>query len=516
MAYATCGSSALQNAILKVWTPAVGARSVDEVVTRNVEKIISSSELNIFDAHLIIANYILQLAHDLPREGSDDQPPFVIRKAILSGSWSEGLFLYGPANTSTSDMDFMFVLKHISFSEEVQQSGNLTLKEDTPFVYAYITDENILKVWEDFLVDQGHDPRKRLSSKKLKEKLHDNYQKSQLPLVAHAKSKDFVEKAALCICNGDFLASNLFATVLSWSQSSKSTVVDSFIAAIRCFSNEFYESFRGCDIVLAISCDGWPSCAKEWITRDRNWPQDDLVQKITRDGFHIVPKSSTEGDFRLSFSYAETTLIENLTELQHKVLRSFKAVVKYHQNTWSPNIKEILKTYHLKTIAFWYFEKRKQDSFTEETVATHLVLLLQELAECLRNRELPMYFMPKVNLFKDVENPEEAIDLAENIESLSQDFPLVIKGLETITCGFVQQFGMKSFLKRWDDMKQFCHPNEANSSVPDEASNFFDNFKKLWLYVDTAAIINFANKAIEKLKTQHFHTLGTDTFLDLD
>ena len=166
-----------------------------------------------------------------------------------------------------------------------------------------------------------------------------------------------------------------------------------------------------------------------------------------------------QGDFRLSFSYAETTLIENLTELQHKVLRPFKAVVKYHQYTWSPNIKEILKTYHLKTIAFWYFEKKKQNSFTEETVATHLVLLLQELAECLRSRELPMYFMPKVNLFKDVENPEEAIDTAEKIKSLSQDFPLLIKGLENITCGFVQQFGtMKICFKFLDDiMKQFRH-----------------------------------------------------------
>ena len=109
------------------------------------------------------------------------------------------------------------------------------------------------------------------------------------------------------------------------------------------------------DIVLAISCDGWPSCAKEWITRDRIWPQTHLIQKIINDGFHIVPKSSTEGDFRLSFSYAETTLIESLSKLQHKVLRSFKAVVKFHQSSWSPNIKEIITTYHLKTIAFWYF-----------------------------------------------------------------------------------------------------------------------------------------------------------------
>ncbi len=456
MAYATCGSSALQNAILKVWTPAVGARSVDEVWPRNIEKFIFSSKLNSLDLFSLF-NYIPHPRFIVPMEAvSDDQPPFVIGEEILSGSWSEGLFLYGRSNTSTPDLDFMFVLEHISFSEEVQQSGNLTFKEDTPFVYAYITDEHALKMWKDFLVDQDNGPRKRLSSKKLKERLYENYRKLQLSMqVGDAELKDVGEGAAMYIDSYDCIIPILHGIFLS-SQFSTNTGIDRVIHEMTYGFKKSQKIWTGCDIVLVISCDGWPTCAREWITRDRNWPQDDLVQKVTRDGFHIVPKSSKEGDFRLSFSYAETTLIENLTELQHKVLRSFKAVVKYHQNTWSPNIKEILTTYHLKTIAFWYFEKWKQDSFTEETVATHLVLLLQELAECLRSRELPMYFMPKVNLFKDVENPEEAIDIAEKIKSLSQDFPLLIKGLENITRDFVLQHDI---MMRWvDNMKQFFIP----------------------------------------------------------
>ena len=505
MAYATCGSSALQNTILQVRTPAVGARSSHELQRRNIEKFRSSFRLNFLD-------YIPHLRQNVPRRVFDDQPPFVIREEILSGSWSEGLYFHGRSNTSIPDLDFMFVLEHISFSEEVQQSGNLTFKEDTPFVYAYITDENILKMWKDFLVDQDHGPRKRLSSKKLKERLHENYRKLQLSQVGHAESKDVEEGAAMFIDSDDNINSILLGI-------STNTEMDKFISVSQCFFKECYrEAYTGCDIVLAISCDGWPTCAREWITRDRNWPQDDLVQKVTRDGFHIVPKSSKEGDFRLSFSYAETTLIENLTELQHKVLRSFKAVVKYHQNTWSPNIKEILTTYHLKTIAFWYFEKTKQDSFTEETVATHLVLLLQELAECLRNRELPMYFMPKVNLFKDVENPEEAIDIAENIKSLSQDFPLVIKGLENISCGFVLQLADIT-MRCIDNMKQFFHPNEANSSVPNEANSsvfqFLSSVFDIKLQSQESGGDKFAERAKEQ-KTQDFHTLDTDTFLDLD
>ena len=91
----------------------------------------------------------------------------------------------------------------------------------------------------------------------------------------------------------------------------------------------------------------------------------------------------------------------------------------------APLLNKIIKSYHLKTIAFWYIEKRPQNSFTEENVATHLVLLLQELAEALRKQDLPMYFMPKVNLLKDVENYEEVMDMVEKILNLSTNISAI-------------------------------------------------------------------------------------------
>ena len=45
-----------------------------------------------------------------------------------------------------------------------------------------------------------------------------------------------------------------------------------------------------------------------------------IVDKVIKDGFHIVCKSSVEGTFRLSFSNAETLLVGNLADLQHTVL----------------------------------------------------------------------------------------------------------------------------------------------------------------------------------------------------
>ena len=235
----------------------------------------------------------------------------------------------------------MYVLKHISFSKEDQQSGTLTLKEDTPFVYAYLKDEHAVKMWKAFLVED--DGKKQLSSKKLKERLRENHNRSQFLLIGDDSKSDDVGNGAAMFVSAVDLCNEILRNF---------EITSPIPENLKQFYIGRYKILTGSDVVLAISCDGWPSCAREWINRDRNWPQDDLVEKIINNGFHIVPKSSSEGDFGLSFSYAETTSIENLTELQHKILRSFKAVVKYHQNTWGPNIKEILTTYHLKTSHF--------------------------------------------------------------------------------------------------------------------------------------------------------------------
>ena len=478
MAYATRDSDALRNAILRVWTPTVGARSWVSLIERNAEEIFASA--GPFFAPFMIQDHFPTNFHFPIECYSDNRPPFQFKEKILSGSWSEGLYLNGYSNMSVPDMDFMLVLDHISFSEKSQRCGNLILKEDTPFLDAYITNKAAANLWQEFLHDRDVAQSNRLSSKKLKEKLGENH---QLMDVFGYALKDNASANGDGAARYTFRADNSFSHINSLLKSVQSFIskenASELHARVNFVKDIYSEVFTGCDIVLAISCDGWPSCAREWITRDRIWPQTDLIQKIINDGFHIVPKSSTEGDFRLSFSYAETTLIESLSKLQHKVLRSFKAVVKFHQSSWSPNIKDIITTYHLKTIAFWYFEKRMQNSFTEETVGTHLVLLLQELAGALRSRELRMYFMPKVNLFKNTENPEEAIDIADKIDKLSNNFGLIIKGIENITSGFAFICNILSNFHK----KSVKHLEERNALPDEKFKGIFQSLEKARTYL---------------------------------
>ena len=129
MAYSTCDSSPLRDTILRMWTPAVGARSFIEVMEGNVLIINTTFGQSYFGRLMLMDNLPFRPIFPCLEDYSDKQPPFEIEKEIVSGSWSEGLYFYGHSNLKIPDMDYMLVLKNISFSEENQLSGKLTLKE---------------------------------------------------------------------------------------------------------------------------------------------------------------------------------------------------------------------------------------------------------------------------------------------------------------------------------------------------------------------------------------------------
>ena len=421
----------LKEAILQVWTPAVGLQSIEDIWNENLTSVFPTNRPK-FPG---IVELFCKIGIQNPvKKYFDEQRPFQLKKSTVSGSWSEGLFVFfeSSGEITPPDIDFMCVLDNINFTASDQICGNLTVREDTPFVKAYITDETCATLWKDFFhdsCDQSSSNKHQLSAFKLKEKLRENYHRvgnlfrhASNTAIDHVHSEE--EKASFMVSNHRPVdCTPIFNANAMRSFTNALYEASNFLDEVKIILDRvFYRFLPSTDIVLAFSCDGWPLSANDWITRERSWPDEELVNKIAQGGFHIVPKSSPEGDFRLSFSFAETTLIKHWSPLQHKVMRSFKAVVKCHQSIWSSNIKEIISTYHLKTIAFWHFEKIAQDSFSEETVVTHLVLLLQELAEALMKLELPMYFMPKVNLLKSLEDYEDAVDTAEKIFHLSRDY----------------------------------------------------------------------------------------------
>ena len=435
------GYSTLKEKILEMWLPAVGVENEVAFVRNNWRKMFScASNIQVIPSIVedmiedamerFFENYFFQRNID---SYFDMQLPFRLGKAILTGSFNEGLFLY---SAGPPDIDYMCVLDNITFSNVDQENGSLLLDENTPFVSAFLTKPEKQDLWIEFLHDNCEEMRKhRLSSRKLKKKMFENYQKTGgiFRSFCNEEVEEIAEGAALTIRKPEPFIS-VFENVLEMIEKAlRQPVWEPLVVGE--FLNKYttdallYKLVPSTDIVLCISCEGWPSCAREWITRDRLWPNTHLVNEIAQNGFHIVPKTSSHGDFRLSFSFAESTLIKSLTTLQHRVIRAYKAVVKYQQMTWSHNLKEILTSYHLKTIAFWHLEKSSRQSWTEETIVHHLLTMLEELAEGLRTRDIPMYFMPKVNLLQDIA-PSALVDMVEKIASISFDLRGICEALD--------------------------------------------------------------------------------------
>ena len=330
------------------------------------------------------------------------EPLIQLDDIVPSGSTTEGTHLFSLDNETSSDMDFMFVLKHIKITEEDQKKGNLVVKENTPFVSLYLTDEDLIKTCADCLEtssDASTERRAKLSAKKLKMQFRENHHVSEIFMPSS-------EDGAHVVDEGPSVALSAKLSFPMWK----------------------HFPVRNFDFVLAIQCSGWPLCAQEWLFRPRCWPSQDLVQTILKEGFHIVCKSSPEGDFRLSYSNAETLLIANLSDLQFKTYRAFKSFVSHYKKNWSLNAKKAVCSYHLKTIVLWYCEKSDLIDWTEDRIVDHLLSLIDDLILALSEKNLPMYFMPKYNLMKLFEDTTEVV---KQMTELRLNINLITKAIIT-------------------------------------------------------------------------------------
>ena len=167
--------SNLQDHLLQIWIPVVGARTPFEFCVKNCEKWyrdallgqigIPRVLLNLFERNLY--GDFSKMFFDVSFENCfDSQPPFQLDEMILTGSLSDGLFIFA---NEPPDVDFICVLGNIMFSQKEQKSGCLLLREDTPFVSAYVLEKETKEAWREFLHDGcKEDEQQQISSRKIK------------------------------------------------------------------------------------------------------------------------------------------------------------------------------------------------------------------------------------------------------------------------------------------------------------------------------------------------------------
>ena len=178
------------------------------------------------------------------------------------------------------------------------------------------------------------------------------------------------------------------------------------------------------EFIPAFRCLTWPMVAQEWRKRQRKWPSPDVVDKVIREGFHLVVKAPKNGgnpecDFRISFSHAEYLLSQEINEIQRECYRCLKT---YHRVYLSAEAKGLI-SFHLKNIFLRTIEETGGEMWIESRRAECMTKLFANLLKALREKHLPLYFVRSYNLFgiDYIEDPAILESLTRRVEQIMEN-----------------------------------------------------------------------------------------------
>ncbi|XP_060064910.1 uncharacterized protein LOC132545252 [Ylistrum balloti] len=161
------------------------------------------------------------------------------------------------------------------------------------------------------------------------------------------------------------------------------------------------------DVVFCFPCKGWPTAAQEWVTRTRQygWPHQTLIDRIVRDGCHVVPVGDKTLDtllhWRISFISAERMLVHSFSHIQFKVYFLLKYFLQQLKVTLKQMIgdDDILCSYFLKTVLFHAIENSKDTLWQDKNIFNCFWLCFNILIAWVKAGYCPNYFIPTNNMF---------------------------------------------------------------------------------------------------------------------
>ena len=172
------------------------------------------------------------------------------------------------------------------------------------------------------------------------------------------------------------------------------------------------------DFTCAVKCASWPPQSLSWWeNRTRSWPSRETVLAAASCGCHVVPigdESRAGGtlDWRYSFSEAEGMLADSFIDETREVYTISKSLVK-KLNRFHFHNDSFLKSYHLKTMVFWYLEHRTINTLRGVENFLDFVVLSLETKDC------PHYFLRGINLFQDMASSDNQ-KLTEHFTDLAR------------------------------------------------------------------------------------------------
>ena len=182
----------------------------------------------------------------------------------------------------------------------------------------------------------------------------------------------------------------------------------------------------GDDHVHSIRCNFWPSSAKEWIGRSRQyeWPSSQDKESIIAFGCHLVPighplSTSKSMEWRISFSMAERILVWSFNHTQMQCYAVMKLILKEFVKVKSTQQhKGVLCSYFIKTFLFWMYEAKNPSFWQTAKLKECLTYLFHEFYTCIENGVLRHYFFPCFNLLEIKLTPDAQRELLTHFRAL--------------------------------------------------------------------------------------------------
>ena len=172
-----------------------------------------------------------------------------------------------------------------------------------------------------------------------------------------------------------------------------------------------YLLYSHADCVLFMRCLSWPPQASNWPTRNRDhrWPDHTTINVVLGNGCDVVQavhplcrqdEWMRKHQWRLSFSRAEVTLLNNWTPVQQIVYHMLRFVMKHTvlSEDEDPGLPKLCN-YHIKTLMLWECEEKPQSWWSAESSLIKLCSsLLHKLSDCVAVKHCQQYFISNCNL----------------------------------------------------------------------------------------------------------------------
>ncbi|XP_033731511.1 uncharacterized protein LOC117321150 [Pecten maximus] len=160
---------------------------------------------------------------------------------------------------------------------------------------------------------------------------------------------------------------------------------------------------REVDYASCFHCQSWPEQSDfRNRTKDCSWPSRQLVNKIVKNGCHVVAIGDKHSrlfamQWRISFARAEKSLVWSFNHVQLKTYALLKIFLKECIES-NPSTRELLCSYFMKTIVFHAIEHRPS-MWVNDNIVKCFWYCFSILLECVQTGYLPNYFVLANNLF---------------------------------------------------------------------------------------------------------------------